>query len=936
MLSAVICFVYGSSKGYNEGEELLRSIASRINKMTSKGDAGVSLPRTPVRGSQNPNLELDYIRVSEVPIIVHIDALHSEGSSWLINGTNVETLFGVKFTSQSDIEVFSMSIKEGMYADILSMMTSADIDAAVNAIVTIGKKFQVDVSKSSPLVSPSTTINVPCKLNSIDVAVTFRVPLSTVGNLYTLINDTEAGKHDELLSDMTNNDRIEIVDALGFICNSIQANCNNAYVIPCKVSHADDSINLNVDESIIPSDPIAQAVDMNTKSTSYVGAAVVEKVSTRFEHNLYGYFIGKRMAFLVVEYYARNNWAKHGLKRIMKNSKGFIFFKFDSRAGLEAILECGPWLICNSPIILKKWSMDTRLLKEELTLISIWVKLHDVPIQVFEEDEADLVDVVTIGIPSLYEDGFTKETIRVDPPIVTTSNVVTPTVEKTNDGFQTVGKKKKRKGKSKSTNGGPFAGPSVKQNVGYKPKANTSAPKKGVTNVGNTSQSPSMLKMTGKSIKKDNLSMSNSFFALNNEEEDVENRGNLLPKKQILDSKGVIPSMKVVDAKKSIQNMADYSQKWHNGTSTRTRSTDTSNGLATIQAQLNNLGREIKKVNERVYDAQVPFPQGGRYRAAASGFYQRDNGYPSYQERRQTMEESLSKFMAEYAKRHDENSKLIKEIRAKMDVAIRNQGASIKALEIQIGQIGKGIAENVLVGIDKFVFPVDFIVLDFPEDIKVSLILGRPFLSTAHAKIDVFKRKITLQVGDDKIVFKSDKATSNIIKRVYALRLRERMELDLEARLTAKALILNRSLDLTYGDYIELNDLNKPLELRRNQVEDLGPTIEDGEVIDEPMEDIVKTRNDNDKISNGIDECTSFCDVDRKIHIDCAFNLQFACMIVIENMDAYRDEGMGDVILGKLFCREIYGKAKRFDRMNTIYNGNNIVTYQIVATHLKV
>ncbi|GKF98903.1 zinc knuckle CX2CX4HX4C containing protein [Tanacetum coccineum] len=120
-------------------------------------------------------------------------------------------------------------------------------------------------------------------------------------------------------------------------------------------------------------------MDINTKLTSYAGAAgasakdqpkvnsnfrtlvanpvfdgvniyiprkVVEKVSTRFEHTLYGYFIGKRMAFLVVEYYARNNWAKHGLKRIMKNSKGIIFFKFDSRADLEAILEGGPWLIC--------------------------------------------------------------------------------------------------------------------------------------------------------------------------------------------------------------------------------------------------------------------------------------------------------------------------------------------------------------------------------------------------------------------------------------------------------------------------------------------------------------------------------------------------------------------------------------------------------------
>ncbi|GJX41565.1 zinc knuckle CX2CX4HX4C containing protein [Tanacetum coccineum] len=444
------------------------------------------------------------------------------------------------------------------------------------------------VSYSSPLVSPSTTINIPRRLDSIDVAATFEVSLTTLGDLHKLINDIEAGKHDELLSIMTNDGRRETMDALGTICNSIQADKNNADVIPYKVSHMDDSI--NVDGTTIPNDPVVQSVDINTKSTSYVGAAgasekdqpkvssnfrtlvvdpvfdgvnisiprkVVKKVSTRFEHTLYGYFIGKRMAFSVVEYYVRNNWVKYGLKRIMMNSKGFFIFKFDSQAGLEVLLEGGPWLIRKSPIILKKWSMDTRLLKEELTRIPIWVKLHDVSIQVFEEDgisliatfigkpvmldsytssmcneswgrssfarclievnsEADLVDVVTIGIPSLSGDGFTKETIRVEyewrpprcdickifghvhdhcpkkvvsPPIVTTSNVVTPTVEKTNDGFQ---------------------------------MATTSPPKKGITNVGNTSQSASMLKTTGNSSKKDNLSISNSFSAINDEEENDE------------------------------------------------------------------------------------------------------------------------------------------------------------------------------------------------------------------------------------------------------------------------------------------------------------------------------------------------------------------------------------------------------------------------------
>ncbi|GKE78049.1 hypothetical protein Tco_1544169 [Tanacetum coccineum] len=53
------------------------------------------------------------------------------------------------------------------------------------------------------------------------------------------------------------------------------------------------------------------------------------------------------------------------------------------------------------------------------------------------------------------------------------------------------------------------------------------------------------------------------------------------------------------------------------------------------------------------------------------------------------MEDALSKFMSESVKRHEENSNLIKEIRASTYVAIRNQGASIQTLEIQIGQMSK-------------------------------------------------------------------------------------------------------------------------------------------------------------------------------------------------------------------------------------------------------
>ncbi|GJZ72287.1 hypothetical protein Tco_0636138 [Tanacetum coccineum] len=152
---------------------------------------------------------------------------------------------------------------------------------------------------------------------------------------------------------------------------------------------------------------------------------------------------------------------------------------------------------------------------------------------------------------------------------------------------------------------------------------------------------------------------------------------------------GAIPSKTAIDAKVAIQEMAEFSQKWHNGTSSRSRSTKTSNRLAAIQAQLNNLRREIKKVNEKMYTAQfgTPYQPGGQYRVAGPRFYQRNNGNSLYPNHRPSLEESLTKFMAESAKRHEENSNIIKEIRASTDASIRNQGASIKTLEIQIRQM---------------------------------------------------------------------------------------------------------------------------------------------------------------------------------------------------------------------------------------------------------
>ncbi|GKC48483.1 DNA-directed DNA polymerase [Tanacetum coccineum] len=166
---------------------------------------------------------------------------------------------------------------------------------------------------------------------------------------------------------------------------------------------------------------------------------------------------------------------------------------------------------------------------------------------------------------------------------------------------------------------------------------------------------------------------------------------------------GAIPSKTAADAKIAIHEMDEYSQKWNNGTSSRTRINEKVYA-AQVGCELckgphytkDCPQKEEGKTLEEAYYTQfgVPYQPGGQYRAVGPGFYQRNNGNSLYPDRRPSLEESLNKFMAESAKNREENSNIIKEIRVSTDVAIRNQGALIKTLEIQIRQMSKVLQER--------------------------------------------------------------------------------------------------------------------------------------------------------------------------------------------------------------------------------------------------
>ncbi|GJU34412.1 hypothetical protein Tco_1182766 [Tanacetum coccineum] len=344
-------------------------------------------------------------------------------------------------------------------------------------------------------------------------------------------------------------------------------------------------------------------------------------------------------------------------------------------------------------------------------------------------------------------------------------------------------------------------------------------------------------------------------------------------------STGPIPGMRPTEALTAVQTMANHSQKWHNGTTSKKMgSSNSSDGLAALVNKLDNLGRDMKKLKESIHAIQAKqdewlktfchnleksqnhhdeIIQGLKSRVttlAKEAVTKIDNnedckaiftndGAPLYtpfyyspeeiKRLEQHANEALIHETMESLKKIKLNQPFLKEIRqsdeypkfmkdpvANKPLTLENEdikinhrcsalllnqlppkekdpvsfilpcsigrldfnnaladlGAGINIMpfsmykRLGIGKletikmnieladnskcIPKGIVRNLLIKIDKFILPIDFIILDVLEDFRMPVILGRPLLTTAHAKVDVFKRSISLEVGNEKVIFK--------------------------------------------------------------------------------------------------------------------------------------------------------------------------------------
>ena len=78
-----------------------------------------------------------------------------------------------------------------------------------------------------------------------------------------------------------------------------------------------------------------------------------------------------------------------------------------------------------------------------------------------------------------------------------------------------------------------------------------------------------------------------------------------------------------------------------------------------------------------------------------------------------------------------------------------------------------GLVEDVLVKVEGLYIPADFIILDTGKDEDESIILGRPFLATARAVIDVDRGELVLQLNEDYLGFKAQGSSSETMERKH-------------------------------------------------------------------------------------------------------------------------------------------------------------------------
>ncbi|XP_024964646.1 uncharacterized protein LOC112504921, partial [Cynara cardunculus var. scolymus] len=171
-------------------------------------------------------------------------------------------------------------------------------------------------------------------------------------------------------------------------------NGKNPKILPNSFAHVISGSNKHTNENFHFIPNICENVD----SPIDIPVSVVKKSCETYAKTLCGYFVGRRLPFPVVRFYASKLWSQFGIEDVLLNGHGIFLFKFNSVDGLQKVIDNGPWSFKNIPIFIQKWRPGLNLNSNLHDKIPLWVRIHDIPYDAWNDEGLSYI-ASKIGIP---------------------------------------------------------------------------------------------------------------------------------------------------------------------------------------------------------------------------------------------------------------------------------------------------------------------------------------------------------------------------------------------------------------------------------------------------------------------------------------------------------------------------------------------------------
>ncbi|KAK8556070.1 hypothetical protein V6N13_070140 [Hibiscus sabdariffa] len=134
--------------------------------------------------------------------------------------------------------------------------------------------------------------------------------------------------------------------------------------------------------------------------------------SIDWKHALVGQFISAAPNFLTLKKIVELLWGKASLSKISLVGSNLYVFSFANVTARDWVLDNGPWHIQHKPLVLRKWEPNLKQLDFDLTRMSVWVQLYNVPLKLFSKKGLSYIASV-LGVP-LYMDSITASRERLE------------------------------------------------------------------------------------------------------------------------------------------------------------------------------------------------------------------------------------------------------------------------------------------------------------------------------------------------------------------------------------------------------------------------------------------------------------------------------------------------------------------------------------------